>query len=448
MPASFDIARQQTPEDCAHPYAAEIAAAWNLYEGRHPAPLRVAPGDPDDSTVVNLVRGLVDRGIAFLFGKPITWQADETTGDSAVEAHLARIWAANDQAALLLDVAQNGFLAGLAAIKVDPQPDKTIRLITLDPATLTLAWTRGDVDDITGYAITFAEDGRATRQEITRNGGPGSAWTIADYAADAGAAWSLIAEPIAWPYALPPIVHCKNLPRANCVWGYSDLADAKLNAAVNTILSASRKTVRIHATPQTIGKGVKAGQLKRNAGGMWEIEKDADVYNLEMQSDLRAARQLYLDLRAALYEAARTPDLATLGATLGQITNFGLRVLFADQIARNETKRVLYGGLIVRLNRLLALLGGYGPHVTTTIAWPDPLPVNALERANEIVVKQKSGLVSAATLTAELGYRYQDETARLATERAAAPTVPPPNGSAAPTRTTSHQSSMHQEPTP
>lgn len=458
MPASFDNIRQQTPEDCAHPYAADIGRAWDLYEGRHPQPLRVQPGDPDDNTIVNLARPIVDKGLSFLFGKELTWQIDETAdADTAAEQYLRDVWADNDKMALLHEVGQNGFNAGLAAIKVNPQSDGGVHLVNLDPATLTLAWTRGNVDDICGYAITFYEEegDRRTyyRQEITRDGGRGSMWTMADYVADAGEAWKLAGEPVPWPFPIAPIVHCKNLPRANCAWGYGDIASGKLNHSLNVITSAAQKTLRIHATPQTIGEGVKAAQLKRNAAGMWEIESGSKIYNLEMQSDLGSSHQFYQILRAAIYAGQRTPDLSSFQGNLGALTNFGLRVLFADLLDLTDTKRVLYGGMIGRLNALLCMIGRQGAKVTTKLTWADPLPVNTLEKATEIETKKRTGLISDETLTAEYGqgYSYADEQKRLAQQRAAQPQpLATPNGSTLTPATMppSMPAPMHQEQQP
>lgn len=415
---------------------ARIKRAWDYYEGRHAAPLAVKPGQVDDTVLINLARPIVDKGVSFLFGKPVAWQADETAAaDSGVEQYLAKIWTANDQQTLLQELAQNGGLAGLAAIKADPQPDGAIDLINLDPSELRLFHSAHNINDIQRYRIEYTAadaDGneRNYRQDITRQGPRGSAWIIQDYAAVPGEPYRLVGE-TPWPYPLPPIVHCKNLPCANAVWGYGDLEDAKLNDSLNLIASATRKIVRLHAHPRTWGRGFTAKSLETwGPGDMWTVaDPQAEIKNLEMQSDLAAARQFYIDLRDALYVTSRIPDLSTLGPRLGQITNFGLHVLFADLIEKNETKRVLYGGLIVRLNRLLALIGGYGDNVTTTLTWPDPLPEDGLAKTAEIAAKQKTGLVSDETLTAELGYRYADEQKRLTDERAKkaaqAPQPPP-----------------------
>lgn len=81
----------------------------------------------------------------------------------------------------------------------------------------------------------------------------------------------------------------------------------QLNDAINGSVSSTRKIIRLHASPQTIGKGVTVQSLKRGADQFWEIPIDGDVYNLEMSSDLAAARQFYLDMRARSMHRAACP---------------------------------------------------------------------------------------------------------------------------------------------
>src|SRR4051812_10288096 len=133
-----------------------IKRAWDYYEGRHPEMLKTIPGGPNDNVTVNLARGIVDRGISFLFGKELTWQFDETdAATTPAEEQIAAVWDANTKMTLLHEVGQNGFLSGYAAIKIAPQPDGTIRLINVDPATLRLFSAADDCDDVYRYVIKY-----------------------------------------------------------------------------------------------------------------------------------------------------------------------------------------------------------------------------------------------------------------------------------------------------
>lgn len=425
-----------------------ISRAWDYYEGRHPQPLIVNPNMPDDNVIVNLARPVVDKGISLLFGKEVMWQADETaTETSGAEQFLSDVWAANKKMVLLHELAQNGALAGIAAVKVVPRPfdkQKPFALINLDPKNLEIFADDEDIEEVWRYRIQYTcadTNGQecVKRQDITRDAG-GRFWTIQNYVCrgtDMQMSWAgdMAFKPdgpvIIWPFPLAPIVHTKNLPCANSIWGYGDLEDVRLNDALNLIASSTRKILRIHASPQTVAEGFNPGMLRREANQIWEIPEGTGgkLYNLEMQSDLEASRKFYLELRAAFYAMGRMPDIAQIG-NLGALTNFGLRVLFADALERTATKQMMYGDLIVRLNRLLCLIGGKGDSVQTKLTWPDPLPVNKKENVETVAAEQALGITSDETLAGDLGRTYVDEQARLEDERAArqarAPQTPPP----------------------
>jgi hypothetical protein len=412
-----------------------IRRAWDYYEGKHPAMLKVIPGAPDDNVTMNLARGIVDRGISFLFGKELEWQFDETDATTTpAEQQIDAIWDANNKMTLLHEVGQNGFLAGYAAIKVAPQQDGSIRLINLNPAELRLFSAPDDCDDVYRYVIKYvAENSQGNEihhaEVIERQGPRGSSWTVTNYRALGGEkAYRPDGAPIDWPYALAPIQYCKNLPRANCPYGYGDLDDPSLMDALNLTLSATRKTLRLFPDPQDIIEGGSAKGLVRGGANIWELAQGT-AKRLEMNAGaLDAARQHAIDLRAAIFSQARMTDMATIGERLGQVTNFGLKVLFLDFLNLNDTKRILYGGLINRVNQLLALILGLGD-IETSFIWPDPLPTNELEHTQAIAAKQATGLVSEEDLTNELGYDYDDQQKRLEDERAAraaiAPNIPP-----------------------
>jgi hypothetical protein len=420
---------QERQENSTNDRLQAIKRAWDYYEGRQPQPLAVRPGQVDDNVIVNLARPVVDKGISLLFGKPIKMQVDEDASQqSTVEQFIDGVWTANDGPVLLQEIAQNGALCGLAAVKIVPRPGdlaRPYRLVNLDPSNLSIDCEDEDIDEVRRYRIQYTcTDERGNelvrRQDWTptRNAaGVAVAWSGQDYTATgADKDFRQAGDPILWTYPLAPIVHCKNLPCANSIWGYGDLEDVQFNDAINLIASTTRKTLRLYAHPITIGKGVSGALLTRDAGGLWEINPDSDVFNLEMQSDLASSLAFYNTLRSAFFSMGRMPDVSQIG-DLGALTNFGLRVLFADALERTMTKRNTYGGLIVRINRLICLLDKRGNNVTTTLTWPDPLPTNATEKATEVSQKQATGLASDETLTTELGYDYQDEQTRLATER-------------------------------
>lgn len=436
---------QARQANSANDRAQAIARAWDYFEGRHPQTLSVKPNAPDDNVTVNLARPVVEKGISLLFGKEVTWQIDETASQTNdAEQFLDDVWAANKKMALLHEVAQNGGLSGIAAVKIDPRPldaHRPFRLINLDPSNLEIFTADEDIDDVWRYRIEYTAADRQgrpqhVRQDITRDGGR---WLIDDYVCAGGdllktwagdRAFKRIGETVIWPWALPPIVHCKNLPCANAVWGYGDLEDVRLNDALNLIASSTRKILRLHASPQTVAKGFDPAMLRRDANQIWSIE-DGELFNLEMQSDLESSRKFYLELRSAFYAQGRMPDVAQVG-NLGALTNFGLRVLFADALERTATKQMMYGELIIGINRTLCLISGNGDNVTTKLTWPDPLPVNKLENVQNVAAELATGLTSNETLAGALGRDYPDELARLLDEKKARAAAAPGIGTTGP----------------
>ncbi|MEP7357655.1 MAG: phage portal protein, partial [Anaerolineales bacterium] len=229
---------QARQTNSANDRAMAISRSWDYFEGRHPQTLSVKPGAPDDNVTINLARPVVEKGISLLFGKEVTFQINESATDTTpAEQFLRDVWAANKKMTLLHEVAQNGALSGIAAIKIDPRPldkQRPYRLINLDPSNLEIFTADEDIDDVWRYRIQYTTcDSQGNpchiRQDITRVDGQ---WLIDDYVCAGGdlekvwagdRAFKRVGATVVWPWALPPIVHCKNLPCANAVWGYGDL---------------------------------------------------------------------------------------------------------------------------------------------------------------------------------------------------------------------------------
>jgi len=425
---------QQRQDDEAQARLERLKRNWDYYEGRHPLPLVVKPNMPDDNAIVNLYRPCVDKGVAFLFGQGVRWQVDETAAaDTTAEQFLDEVWTANNRDVLLMGLALNGANGEIAVAKVTPRPGDTQRpyaIINLDPANVTIDCSDEDIEDTERYRIQYTTcDDRG--QELTKRqdtvavkdaNGVTTHWTIQDYTASGAQKQFQPAGPERiWPYALGPIQHCQNLINPNCVQGYADLEDTALQDAINLIVSSTRKILRLHGSPQTVAKGFDPAMLRRDANQIWHIpeaDEHTDLFNLEMQSDLASALEFYRNLRAAFYAQGRMPDVSQVG-DLGALTNFGLRVLFADALERTATKRLLYGGLIQRINKVLCLIAKKGDNVTTKLTWPDPLPVNKQENVTTVAAEQALGITSDETLAGDLGRDYADEQKRLADERKA-----------------------------
>jgi hypothetical protein len=101
---------------------------------------------------------------------------------------------------------------------------------------------------------------------------------------------------------------------------------------------------------------------------------------------------------------------------LGALTNFGLKVLYQDAIAKNATKQALYGEVLEELFRRLLILNNM-PEEHGIIVWPDVLPVNDTEEMTALKTELELGLVSKETVSTERGRDFEQEKEKMASEK-------------------------------
>src|SRR5690348_4102850 len=124
---SFDFS-DRSPEESAR--LNQQKSAWDAYFGRFPAPLQNRPRKVSDAVTVNRCKPIVDKGVAFLFGKQVEFQVATEAADGAQE-WLDGAWKANRKQTLLQKLGINGGVCGHAFVKLVPaQPYP--RLIVLD----------------------------------------------------------------------------------------------------------------------------------------------------------------------------------------------------------------------------------------------------------------------------------------------------------------------------
>ncbi len=385
-----------------------ISAAWDAYFGRFPRPLKVRSGQADDNVLVNFARAVVDKGVAFLFGQDIRFELDETR-QTEDEKWLSACWEANRGMVALQKLALSGAVAGHAFAKIvlgQPYP----RVVILDPASVTVRWEPDDLETVALYRIQYTTLDYRTgkpvslRQTIERDGA--SRWRITDQASENGNAWETRSESM-WPYAWAPVVDCQNLPNPNEFWGIGDLEEdvIQLNRSINFVLSNLSRIIRFHAHPKTWGRGFSGSQLSVAVDETIVLPSpDAELHNLEMQSDLASSIALFERLREALHQVTRVPEVATGKLDqAGALSGVALQVLYQPLIEKTETKRRTYGALLVELNRRLLATAGFGEEHHTVIHWPDLVPTDPYQEAQAAVLYQQLG-ASKDTLLQRLGF--------------------------------------------
>jgi hypothetical protein len=244
-------------------------------------------------------------------------------------------------------------------------------------------------------------------------------WSVKNYVMreNSGGKWDLVSD-VQWPYEFAPIVHWQNLPEAESVYGDPDITDDMIliQDAVNFVASNVQRIIRYHAHPKTWGRGFNAaGQASWGADEMVTINgADAVIQNLEMQSDLASSREFLHYLRGILFDISRTVDLSSMTDSIGALTNFALRVLYKDALDKLESKRLLYGWGLSEINRRCLILAGTSTDAGGEVVWPDPLPLNGMEQAQEVQIDLGMGIVSKQTASETRGYDWPTEEERIA----------------------------------
>ena len=393
-----------------------VRDAWQAYYGTTPAPLQPSKrpdGKPDstDDVPVNMSRLVVDEGVSFLFGKPVTFTVPETAPEGTQEL-LDRIWEQNRQPQVLHDLALNGAVAGHTFYKIIPPAaaGQAPRVVVVDPSNVDMECDPDDVDTIVRYTITWTVvrqgDVYQRRQTITVNDGGGS-WTITDEESSADSISWRVLDTTTWAFPWPPVGHCKNLPAPNELWGTADLEPSVtgLDQSLRFLLSNLRRIVRFHAHPKTIASGLRAKDLQTGPDGLLVLPSpESRIWNLEMQSDLASSLELYGRIKEALHQTARVPEVAAGKVDqVGNLSGIALQILFSPLLQKTETKRVLYGHMLSQASgRLLALMGATVDR-PVQVTWPELLPKDSQAEANTAVTLQTLG-VSVSTLLERLGF--------------------------------------------
>ena len=396
--------------------------------GNHKAPIKSA----DDAIVVNFIGLLVDRSVAMLFGKEPEFDLPGES-DSAEQLYIDEVWRANRKVNLLKQSAVYGAESGTCYVKILPdaaitKDGKLIpRLIVLDPATVTMDALPEDIDTIYRYTIAYTITDPVTGKDksfrqVTEHDVESGYWNITDYESINGARWTVTNEQV-WEWSFAPIVHWHNLPDVGSVYGRPDItADLiDLQDKINFVSSNTAKIIKYHAYPKTWARGFQnSGKV---AWGVDEMITTSDanalIQNLEMQSDLSSSLSFIRYLRQALFDVGRTVDIESMADKLGNLTNFGLRVLYQDALSKLEEKRGLYGEGIIEINHRLLELAGAPDTDGGEVKWKDLLPTNESELSQAIKTDLELGLVSKQTASGLRGYTWGDEKERMTGEKAA-----------------------------
>jgi len=462
-----------TPEfDTA--YRDQQAQYKKLYDyatGKQMPQLRVREGQADDNIILNFTGLVVERSISLLLGGGVEFDLPGATTQEMADGKkeiiksepaqvLDDIWDTNKKQILLHKVAQLGSRYGTCYIKIIPEgmesrkfPGRKIaRLIALNPRWMTVETVPEDAEKLARYITRFEYTGKDSQgqamtvqrmetvereigitkvEEQTLDGQPVMVerpaetgyWVVRQFvnSQETGGKWQQVGKDIQWPYEFPPIIHWQNLPESESPYGVSDIQDILiLQDKTNFVSSNLAKMIRYFAHPFRFGRGLTtSGRIDVGPDSMVNLTgQDATLEQLNSGGDVVGSMQFANSLRQAMFDISRTVDVTSLADRLGALTNFGLRVLFMDALAKLGTKQELYGDALQELNHRLLVVSDYADEKADggKVVWPDPLPTDDLNISNAIVAQYASGLVSKATGQERLGYDPEEQARKQAEE--------------------------------
>lgn len=401
-----------------------LKSLQNYYEGNHPAQLRVKQGQDNDNLTMNWIGLAVDRAVSMLVGGGVEFKYPEEA--KAQGEYIDRVWDANKRRIFLHDDALDGATWGTVFIKIVPDGirdlytnEKFPRLVLLDPKFMSVETSPMDKSEVEKYVMQFKVviDGKEhVFKEITRHSQPDDfepteeaeerdTWLVEMFEYVNG--WQLLSR-VEFPYDFPPIHHNKNLPSIHSVYGMSDIEQI-INAQdkYNFVTSNNLKINRYHAHPKQWATGFKT--VEQKSWGSDEMlvtpNPEAKFGVVEMSGELIASRAIAQDLRQGLFDLARQLDISSITDKVGQLTNFGLRLLYSDAIAKTETKKELYGEAFREINRRLAIMAGQEA-VKCEVVFGSVIPINELEEINLDQQAIDMGIVDKQTVAEKWAKRY------------------------------------------
>jgi len=389
--------------------------------------LKVAQGQTNDNVVMNFAGLAVDRGVSLLFGHGVQFNLPGD-GQTPEAQYFRAVMDANKQQILLHRLGIYGAEAGTCYLwfllngVVGKDGLVYPRLVAIDPEYVTIETEAEDVEIVRRYLVQYpvsGPDGKLALRKKVVERDDGDGWVTRDFLVQDGGEVCTGYE--AWPYDFPPILHWQNLPGVGSAYGQADVtADViRLQDRINFTGSNIAKIIRIYANPQRFSR--MGGQDTRIEVGPDRMpnfnDPNGGIFQLDALGDLAAALAFYDRLVHAIFAVTRTVDPSDTAAKLGDLTNFGLRVLYQDALQKLGTKRELYGDALLEMGRRLLVIGGFTNTDMGTLIWPDALPENQQDLIEGLKFDLDNRLVSRQTVAQRRGYDWDLESQRMDAER-------------------------------
>ena len=384
----------------------------SIYEGNLPEQLKVKQGQPNDNIFINYPQLIVDKGVAFLFGRELLISIGSET-DNLDEDYLDSIWGKEQRQLDLIELATDGAIFGTAYLKIQIDQFGKPQIIVPDPANYFIETNPNNYLEIWKYVNQYQrrKDDEIIwyKEETSLENGR---WIIREFESAEGDVWNQIGEDIVWKYSFAPVFACKNLPKSKSFYGKPDLHKSVIEICnyLARIDSLTGKIIRVHASPKPYAKGLQKQDLQLGTEDTLFLgtNPDAQLALLEMTGDLAGAMAFRKQLRGALAEISKVPEVSSGKVeNIGQLSGFALQILYGPLIEQTLIKQRLYGMTIKNVIAALLEIGGK-EHKKIHLNWSNPLPSNAKEEAETAILQKQYG-VSDNTLLKNNGFDPKHE---------------------------------------
>jgi hypothetical protein len=423
-----------------------IENAWKAYHGLLDPPLKKMPNQADDNVLSNRCQPIVDRGVDFLFGKPVELTLPEGTAQNIIDISNETWGKQEARIPLLQKLAMSGAMCGQAFLRIMPERNGTYRLIVVDPSTVFVQTAPQDCETVLLYCIQYStietiEGKKQTvqyREEISRVDPDGDG-DDGDPFADVDASWQIqhwsrigergnwrsSGDPITWAYNFPPLFSCQNLPYPHSFWGMPDITSDLIgvNNSLNLVLSNINRVNKLYGQPLIYATGVAESEVDFRPGRIIGLPlTESKIVAVSYTTDLVSALQFADELCSSMSEQAGVPAEA-LGKNTSQMprgaaSGIAIELRFMPLLQKTEKKRCLYGKLMIDVSKaLLVLSGTYSGDIDITLGWQGALPEDDLQSVQAAIAKKTVG-VSEQTLLGEMGYDADEEQERCRQEYA------------------------------
>jgi hypothetical protein len=419
------------------------SAAWAWYLGHHWSHRREVG---DNNVTMNYVKTMSDFITNFCFGKGIQFKVPEQN-EAIIPQLLHEVWDNhNNKHYLLWQMGQLASITGDCFVKVafdEPYADGVglqhpgrVRILPLNPAHCFPEYHPHDRERLIRFKLKYRFWG--TSPEGTRQ-----VYTFTEILTD-NTVQQFINDELIDEYENPigvvPIVHIPNITITSSPWGQSDIWDIiQLNRELNEKMTEISDIINYHAAPVTIITGAKASQLERGPKKVWAgLPKEAQVFNLESRGEMSGAIEYVQMIKRAMHEITGVPETA-LGQfqPVSNTSGVALAIQYQPLMNRYQMKKIHFTQGLEKLNEIiiktcavfipelliynpsqaampepdmLTQLDPNDPNTyKTTIHWPDPLPVDALIKLNEVQAKMALGIESKKGALRALGEEFPNE---------------------------------------